>query len=146
MKTFVKFELIACLAIASFSLSGCETAVGNGSAVTPATISADRSSDNSSKNGRILSTLVKSRQQTAGITITSGPQSGQIINLATYETELDVNPADLSGDTLAAGSNVTITAVRSHSSGSPGPYTVPVSATLYERIAIDRLEDGVSKK
>jgi len=145
MSSMKSFLVMVMITLSSFMI-GCESTTDVGVSGSDPSYSSNEAHSTVGKQGQIQSTYVRTIQQSKAIVITSGPQNGQSIGLATFEADLVVNPADLSGDTLLAGSSFSIAAVRYLSNGTPGPYTTPVAGFVHERIAIDKLEDGPFKK
>jgi len=142
----MKSVLVMAVFVLSSFIIGCESTTDVGVHSTDPIVESKEDHGSVGKQGQIQSTYVRTIQQSRAIEITSGPENGQTISLTTFEADLIVNPADLSGDTLLAGSSFSIAAVRYQSNGTPAPYTTPVYGFLHERIAIDKLEDGPFKK
>lgn len=143
MRSYFKSATLATIAMLSIALISCESSVNTGDPDSAPARLQTIANGNNGKNSQILTLQqVRTRQQSGSITITSGSQINQTINLTTLEAEMMVNPSDLSGDTLLAASAFTIISVKFHANGTPGPYTVPVSGAVFERIMIDKFEDG----
>ena len=145
MSSMGSILVVVVITLSSF-LIGCESTTDVGVSASDSYEGSNEAPGTVGKQGQIQSVYVRTIQQAQAVMITSGPQNGQSISLATFEADLVVNPADLSGDTILAGSSFSIAAVRYLSNGTPGPYTTPVAGFLHERIVIDKLEDGPFKK